>query len=365
MNGLAESDFECQESAEQRSPELRVSVLGESDGNRWDSFVTEQGGSFYHLVGWRRIIESQLGHRSFYLVCEQAGQIRGVLPLVQVKSRLFGNALISVPFLVNGGPLSLSAEAESALIERAVDIAENLGVDRIELRSAKVPGTIAETNDWYVQDTHVTFRKEISDNPEANMMAIPRKQRAMIRKGIKAGLSFEVDDDVDRLYPAMLECKRNLGTPFFGRRYLGAIKDEFGDAVEILTVLHDQAIVCSVMSFRYRDQILPYYGGGGDLARTFKGNDFMYWCVMEKACQEGVKWFDFGRSQIDSGAYRFKKHWGFEPEPLAYRTRLVRADGLPDLSPSSPKYRMAVQAWKRLPLPVAAAIGPFLAARLG
>jgi FemAB-related protein (PEP-CTERM system-associated) len=196
-------------------------------------------------------------------------------------------------------------------------------------------------------------------------MAIPRKQRAMIRKGIKAGLVAEVDDDTDRLYEAMLECKRNLGTPFFGRRWLQAIKKEFGEQAEITTVTHDGNTVCSVMSFRFRDEILPYYGGGGDLARDLKGNDFMYWAVMEKACRAGVAVFDYGRSSVGSGAYRFKKHWGFEPKALHYQIRLVNSESAPELSPSNPRYDRAIRTWKKLPPQVAALIGPPIARRLG
>jgi len=110
---------------------------------------------------------------------------------------------------------------------------------------------------------------------------------------------------------------------------------------------------------------LPYYGGGGDEARDLKGNDFMYWAVMEKACQAGVEIFDYGRSMIGGGAYRFKKHWGFEPVPLAYEYFLVEDDEMPSLNPANPKYKLLIEAWKRLPLGVASFLGPPIARRLG
>ncbi len=162
----------------------------------------------------------------------------------------------------------------------------------------------------------------------------------------------------------MLACKRNLGTPFFSRRWLHAIKQEFGDHAEITTVTHKGDVVCSVMSFRYGNEILPYYGGGGDLARDLNGNDFMYWAVMERACQAGVEVFDYGRSKAGTGAYRFKKHWGFEPEPLHYQYHLVRATEVPNIAPTNPRYALMVRAWRRLPLPVAGLVGPPLARRL-
>lgn len=340
---------------------LEIKQLAGSDYARWDNYVrNDPNGTFYHLAGWKRLIESELRHTAYYLYGERAGEIVAVLPLVRVKSWLFGDALISVPFLVYGGPVASDPEALQLIVVAARELAVDLGVDYLELRNRE-----SLVGDWQSKDSYVTFRKDIDPDPEANLLAIPRKQRAMIRKAIKAGLSAEVDQDVDRLYAAMLACKRNLGTPFFGHRWLRAIKMEFRDEVEIMTITHEKNTVCSVMSFRYGDEILPYYGGGGDSARVLNGNDFMYWSVMERACHDGVKVFDYGRSAVGSGAYRFKKHWGFEPEPLSYQIHLVNAVSAPELSPSNTRYSAAIQVWKKLPLPLASFIGPQIARRLG
>jgi len=337
-----------------------VNRLDPADYGRWDSFVRGvEGGTFYHLSGWKKLIEKELRHRTYYLHCENEGEIAAVLPLARVKSWLFGDALVSTPFLVHGGPLASSEQALQNVVAAAKEIAEELRVDYLELRNrAPLNGK------WHCNDSYVTFRKSIDPDPQANLMAIPRKQRAMIRKGIKAGLATEIDTKTDRLYGAMLTCKRNLGTPFFGRRWLQAIKEEFGEQAEITTITHDGDTVCSVMSFHFRDEILPYYGGGGDLARDLKGNDFMYWAVMEGACTRGVSIFDYGRSAVDSGAYRFKKHWGFEPEPLHYQYYLVKAKNRPNISPTNPRYQLLIEAWKKLPLAAAGLIGPPLARRL-
>lgn len=338
-----------------------VGRLESVDNSRWDAFVRSlPGGTFYHLSGWRSLIENHLHHPVYYLYCENNGQIEAVLPLVHVKSMLFGNALISVPFLVYGGPVASSAGALARILGAARELAVDLGVDYLELRNqASMPG------DWLATSNYATFRKAIDPDPEKNLMAVPRKQRAMIRKGIQAGLKAESDQDTDRLYSAMLECKRNLGTPFFGPAWLCAIKEEFRDRVEVTTITHQGRTVCSVMSFRYGKEILPYYGGGGDLARDLKGNDFMYWNVMEKACRDGVEIFDYGRSMVGSGAYRFKKHWGFDPETLHYQFFLVKADSPPNLNPSNPRYRLLINQWKKLPLSIAGPLGPPIARRLG
>lgn len=345
--------------AEEQQYQLRE--LDEGDQNRWDRFVSgNDHGTFFHLSGWKRVIENSLGHPTTYLYCEREGNIVGVLPLAQVKSLLFGNALISLPFLVYGGVVSDDACAAKLLIEAACQKAQSAGVDHLELRNK-----VASGNEWPTKDIYATFSKRLDPDPEMNLLAIPRKQRAMIRKGIKAGLSAEIDSNVGRLYEAMLACKRNLGTPFFGKQYLQDILDTFGDKVEIMTVTKNDNVVCSVMSFRFRNEILPYYGGGGDVARGLKGNDFMYWSVMEKACQENVEIFDYGRSMIGSGAYRFKKHWGFEPVPLAYEYFLLKEDQMPSLNPSNPKYRLMIEVWKRLPTAIAGRLGPPIARRLG
>jgi FemAB-related protein (PEP-CTERM system-associated) len=339
---------------------LIVKRLEFTDHNRWDRFVYKaERGTFYHLSGWKTLIENELRHPTFYMYCEKDGEITAVLPLSRVKSWLFGDALISIPFLVYGGPVSTSDESLEALVSAAKELAVELGVDYLELRN-QVP----LAGEWHSKDKYVTFRKRIDPDPDTNLMAIPRKQRAMIRKGIKAELVTEIDTNTDRLYAAMLICKRNLGTPFFGRRWLQAIKEEFGEQAEITTATHEGATVCSVMSFRFRDEILPYYGGGGDVARVLKGNDYMYWAVLEKACRDGVAVFDYGRSSVGSGAYRFKKHWGFEPEPLHYQYFLVNADSPPDVNPTNPRYRSLINIWKKLPLLVAGLIGPSIARRL-
>ncbi len=337
-----------------------VRTMRDGDRDRWDEFVrSNEKATFYHLAGWGQILEDVLGHKSHYLLVERQDRIEGILPLGHVRSLLFGNALISVPFLVYGGPVASTPEAMQALVAAACKLADSLGVDYLELRN------LEPLPDWPTKTQYVTFRKPIVADPDANLKAVPRKQRAMIRKGIKAELEAEIDADAGRLYATLSECKRNLGTPFFSQRYLDAIVETFKDQTEILTVTRHGETVCSVMSFRFRNEILPYYGGGGELARTYKGNDFMYWAVMERACQSGVEVFDYGRSTAGTGPYSFKKNWGFEPQPLYYQYYLVKAGSLPNLSPTNAKYEFFINTWKRLPLPLARMLGPWVARRLG
>jgi FemAB-related protein (PEP-CTERM system-associated) len=327
----------------------------------WDRFVESQPeATFFHLSSWKTVIEESFGHRCHYLVARQAGVVVGILPLTHVRGRLFGNSLLSNAFCVYGGPLAATQAALDALDDAALALARDLGVERIEyrLRAPQHP-------DWPCnRSTYVTFRKAMETDAEKAMLAIPRKQRAMVRKGIKAGLTGQSDADVRRFYPLYAESVRNLGTPVLGRRYFECLKSVFSASSEVITVVGDGRPLASVLSFFFRDEVLPYYGGGCRAARDYAGNDYMYWAVMQRACEAGLRTFDFGRSKVGTGSYAFKKHWGFEPEPLHYEHRLLRLDQIPEINPLNPKYSRMIFVWKRLPLVVANAAGPLIAREL-
>ncbi|CAG1022468.1 hypothetical protein MTYM_01746 [Methylococcales bacterium] len=340
---------------------MEIKTLDESAKERWDAFVEAQPeATFFHKSGWREVIEKAMGHAAYFLYAEQNGEILGVLPLGHVKSLLFGNALVSTPFCVYGGVVSANEQARSALEAYACDLARELSVDHLELRNI-ARGTSGRP----VKELYVTFRKSIGPDSERNLMEIPRKQRAMVRKGISAGLTSVIDAGIDRFYDAYAESVRNLGTPVFGKKLFQVLRDVFGHDCEILSVEHQGRVVSSVMSFYFRDEVLPYYGGGAAGARDLYANDFMYWEVMRRAAGRGVRVFDYGRSKLGTGSYRFKTHWGFEPTPLYYEYELVGSDHMPDINPLNPKYQLFISAWKRLPLPVSKLIGPLLARNLG
>ncbi len=340
---------------------VRVRGLEARDAERWNAFVERNDeATFFHRAEWSSVLERAFGHRPHYLLAESGGSIRGILPLGRLKSRLFGNALISTPFCVYGGVVAEDERVEERLTAAARELAERLDVDYLELRNLR-----RRQPDWPCKDLYVTFRKAIEPDPEANLRAIPRKQRAMVRKGIRAGLVGEPDRDVERLFAIYSESVRNLGTPVFPRSYFRVLKEVFGEACRVLTITQDGRALCSVMSFYHRDEVLPYYGGGRAEARAVAGNDFMYWELMRRSCEEGLRLFDYGRSKREVGSYRFKKHWGFEPQPLFYEYHLVRASEVPDVNPLNPKYRFFVETWKRMPLGLTRVVGPWIARNLG
>jgi FemAB-related protein (PEP-CTERM system-associated) len=335
--------------------------MAPGDLERWNAFVLGRpDATFFHLGEWRTVLERAFGHETYFLLAEREGSIGGVLPLARIRSRLFGDALISTPFCVYGGALSADGVSAEALDRAAVDLAERLGVGHLELRCRA-----REHPDWPAKDLYVTFRREIDPDVETNLKRIPRKQRAMVRKGIALGLAGKIDADLDRFYRIYAESVRSLGTPVFSRRYFDVLRETFGDRCEILTVESSGRAVSSVLSFYFRDEVLPYYGGGTHESRAVAGSDFLYWDLMRRACERGVRVFDFGRSKRDVGSFHFKRHWGFDPEPLHYEIRLVRASTVPDVNPLNPRYRWFVEAWKRLPLRVSTLVGPWISRNLG
>lgn len=327
------------------------------DATRWDAYVDRHPeGTFFHLYGWCEVLERAVGFQPQYLLALRGEDVVGLLPLVRVKSMLFGDSLVSLPFCVQGGVIADDAAVEVALLSGASQLAERLAVDYLELRHTR---PLAEA--WPTKsETYVSFKRALAPDVEENMKAIPRKQRAMVRKGISAGLVSRDESDLDHFFHIYATSVRNLGTPVFPRRYFEALYRHFESRCRITTVFNGADAVSSVLSFVYKDTVMPYYGGGVPAARDLKAYDFLYWEVMRTACEQGIGHFDYGRSKRDSGSYSFKKNWGFEPVPLHYQYHLVKQQSLPDRNPNNPKYELAVNTWKKLPLPLANFLGPFV-----
>lgn len=329
---------------------------------RWDEFVFAcPEATFFHRAAWQSIIRDVFRHPTYFLYAEKAGEIQGVLPLAHVNSLLFGNALVALPFAVYGGVAASSEEAAQLLESEAQKLAQRLGVDHLEFRNIN-----PRHADWPTQDLYVTFRKEILPEVEANMLAIPRKQRAMVRKGIKNELISMIDPDADRFFKLFADNVHRHGTPAMPKRYFDTLLRVFGQDCEVLTVTTtDGQLLSSVLSFYFRDEVLPYYAGDDESARHLAANDFKYWELMRRSCERGIKLFDYGRSKVGTGPYAFKKNWGFEPQPLHYEYCLYKRDSIPQNNPNNAKYKLFIEAWRRMPIGLANWLGPHIVRNLG
>lgn len=337
----------------------RVDLSAAKDRLRVDSFVQEMGASVFHRSAWLGAVERATGQRACGFVVEQLGVIRGWLPLTEARSLLFGKALVSSGFGVGGGICAETPEAANALARAAQDHAAKLGFGSVELRAGDVP------EGWQaITDKHCGFESELAADDEAQLLAIPRKSRAEVRKGLKNELDVIVgrsDQDLAIHYAAYSQSVRNLGTPVFPKALFREMLKAFPDESDILTIARDGQPLASVFSFYHNGAVLPFWGGGTLEARGARANELMYFELMRHARSRGMKRFDFGRSKTGSGPAKFKKNWGFEPQPLTYAMWTPPGAEARDVDPTSEAYSRKIELWKKLPLPIANTLGPFIA----
>jgi FemAB-related protein (PEP-CTERM system-associated) len=345
---------------------LHVAPL--ADHAAWDAFVAAvPGATPFHSRAWCEAVSAATGHRCHPLAAQDAeGQIVGLLPLHHIRSPLFGQALVASGFAVGGGICALSAAAEAALAAAAQDLAGALGVGNIELRGGPLPTAAGWTA---AHDTYAGFARDLAADDDAELLAIPRKQRAEVRKALDSALTITTGTDAAEQrdhYAVYATSVRNLGTPVFPRRLFAEVLDRFGpEGADILTVRDNGRAIASVLSLYWRGTVMPYWGGGLAEARKSRANELLYFALMRHARARGCTRFDFGRSKLGTGPFAYKKNWGFVPQPLAYAHWLAPGQAARDTNPTSAKYRLQVDLWKRLPLGLANRIGPLISRGLG
>lgn len=344
----------------------RMDLTDASQVKALDHFVAGcPESSPFHRPAWVVAAARGSGHRPHYLAARQgSGEIVGVLPLIEISSRLFGRALVSSGFAVGGGILASDAVAERLLADACWDLARELGCTSAELRGGPAPGEGWTTH----SDSYLGFCKPLEADDEAQMLAFPKRHRAEVRKGLSNDLVFEWGRGKsfrDAHYRLFAISVHNLGTPVFPRRLFEEVMDAFGEEADIAVVSHKGEPVSSVLSLYHRGACMPYWQGASAAARNLRSNDVLYYRLMCLARERGCTHFDFGRSKVGTGPAAWKKNWGFEPEPLSYHIRTAEGAQARDVNPLSPQYRRKIELWKKLPLPLANLIGPHIARGLG
>ena len=338
-----------------RDPRIRVSNLQSHQHSEWDAYVAAHpAATFFHQTGWMKVVQDQYGHRSCSLRAEVDGRLGGVLPLSLVAGPLTGRALISSPYAVTGGCVSETPAIESALLTEARRQATHLGVRYLEVRNQTADATFATRDHYY------GFQTTLPTDPTQVLGRFPRKARAEIRKAqtqfqLTARFGHDLFTVFHDLYVRSL---RRLGSPGHSRRFLRRLLTEFGENCVVQVVYRDQQPAAGVLSFRFRDQILPYYAGIDDRFNQFNSSNFLYYSLMEHAVTLELRVFDFGRTRRDNiGGCQFKINQGFEPRPMTYSFFSPQGVEPPDLRPSNEAFSWVRRAWRRLPLPVADQLG--------
>lgn len=348
-------------------PRPALTVVPLADAAAWDAFVAAAPNATpFHSRAWSEAVRAATGHRAHVLAAyDGAGAITGILPLHHVRSPLFGQALVGSAFGVGGGILADEDLTAFALAHAAVGLASQMGVPTVELRGGVHPSAPC----WAVEEgIYAGFARNLASDDAAELLAIPRKQRAEVRKALDSDLTVTIGNDAAERrdhYRVYATSVRNLGTPVFPRALFAEVLARFGDDADILTVRVDGRAIASVLSLYWRGTVMPYWGGGLAEARKARANELMYFALMRHARMRGCTRFDFGRSKLGTGPFAYKKNWGFEPQPLSYARWLAAGQAARDTNPASARYRMQVDLWKRLPLWLANSVGPHIARGLG
>lgn len=335
-----------------------VDTAGREQAAEWDRFVAGRpDGSIYHLYSWRDFYEQEFGKETHYLIARNgAGDVDGVLPLVRQKSLLFGDYLCSVPYFNYGGTLAASPEARGNLFETAAGIADSLGTRHLELRETR------EWEDWPTRTDKVAMLLELPSSPEQLGQQLGSKLRSQIRRPERENpaIRFGGAELLDPFYGVFSRNMRDLGTPVYSRRLFEAILTRFPDKAELVTVDVDGRPAAAAFLLHHRGTTeIPWASTVRDFNRM-SINMLLYWHALTRAIERGSRVFDFGRSTVDSGTYRFKKQWGAEPRQLYWHYHLREGEAIPALNPGGGRYDVAIRLWKRLPLWLANRIGPRL-----
>lgn len=333
---------------------ITIKEFQDTYSNKWDEYVNSSVNStFFHLIGWKGVLERTFRYKSYYIYAESHGKICGVLPLFLIKNLLSGRALVSLPFGVYGGVCADNEHIENLLIEEAKKLTKKKNSSYLELRNKS-----KNIGNMPTKFLYSTFIKELPTIPKDCLEFLPRKSRAAARKGINSELKIDIGlPNIRSFYDVYTKSVHNLGSPVFPIKFLKNLISRFKNDIVILIVKNKEKPIAGVFTFLFKDTILPYYGGSLPQYLNLQPNNFMYLKLMEYGVENGFRYFDFGRSKEGTGSYDFKKNQGFEPQPLYYQYYLNKINSIPDVSPLNPKINAMVKIWKHLPISITNLIG--------
>lgn len=322
---------------------------------KWNEYVLKNKSSIYHDARWVHLIKKVFGHDSYHIAALEDGIIVGILPLVQLKSLLFGNYLVSMPYFNYGGAVADDKTIEYKLLQKAIEIAIELGAEHIEFRD-----TDAKDGPWPLRKDKVNMILKLPDTVELLGKELGAKKRSQIRRPGKEGIEgvtggAELLNDFYKVFSVNM---RDLGTPVYSKTFFSEILKTFPKLTKIVVLrLNGRPISAAFLIGSEERLEIPWASTLKEYNR-FSPNMLLYWEVLKLAIESGCRTFDFGRSSIDSGTYRFKKQWGATPKQLYWHYWLSDGKELPQLTPDNTKYKMAIKVWQHLPIFVTNGIGP-------
>jgi serine/alanine adding enzyme len=340
---------------------MNVDVL-EGPDEACERFVQQRGDAeLGHMPAWTHMIRSAFGHAGYYLVARSAGQVCGVLPLVHVRSRLFGSRMVSQAFSDYGGPLATEGDAQQALYERAVDLARQHACECIEFRNVA-----AMPFDLHLRTDKVAMHLPLAADSQTVWKDLRPQIRNRIRQAEKEGVTVTHGqrEMLDEFYSLWTLRMHELGTPCYSRELFAAILETFPERSRVFLAHCEGHVVAAIFAYAFNGCAHTRWGGALREYDSRSPNYLLNWAAIEYYCAAGMKSFDFGRSTAGSGQATFKERWGAQPVPLnwQYWTRNGREPRL--ATPEAPRYRRKIEMWKRLPLWVTRAVGPRISCSL-
>lgn len=337
-----------------------VSEFSDSDAAAWDSYVDRHTeGTLYHKAGWTGIIQKVLGQIPCYLKAQDSqGKIVGILPLVNLKSVIFGNFLVSMPYFNYGGALADSDEIASALVSASTNIADKLNVSHVQYRCSSECMPEA----FPVATHKVNMILDLPESQDALGKSIGSKRRSQIKRPIREGVTHKIGGEelVDDFYEVFCINMRDLGTPVYSKKLFESIFEIFPDSTKICVVYWEGKPVSTGFLMHYNGKLEIPWASTVRYANRISVNMYLYWQILSYAIETGFKQFDFGRSTVDAGTYKFKKQWGAQPQQCYWYHYVPEGKALPNLSPDNESFGLAIKVWQKLPIPITKIIGPHI-----
>jgi len=336
---------------------MGICLYQAKDQSRWDDFVKRSpDATLYHQIGWKDVVERSFGHKGYYWFAEDsAGNIKGILPVIHLKSFFFGSFMVSLPYFNYGGICAEDNAARFELLDAAVVGAKRAGAEHIEFRQQT-----QLCADLPVKTAKVSMRLDLPASADALFQSFDAKLRSQVRRPTKEGMEARIGgiEELDSFYGVFSENMRDLGTPVYAKSFFNNILLAFPGTSWICTVYKGSVPVASGFLVGFREMLEIPWASSLSGYKRFSPNMLLYWTVLKFACDRSFKTFDFGRSTPDEGTYRFKEQWGAKPVPLYWHYWISKGGTLPELSPKNPKYRLAIAMWKKLPVSVTKIVGP-------
>ncbi len=357
---LSELDSVLSQAAEPIAPvpdleNLKVIPLNSSLEAAWDDFVTRHPeASVYHLSGLRNVIAGSFGHETLYLVAVAGEHVVGLLPAVRLKSRLFGNFMVSQPFFNYGGVLAVNDLVARRLRLAAQQKAEEWGCSHIEYRDiVPLDGLPARTD-------KVAMWLELPGSEAKLWQQVGTKVRAQVKRSRRFGLSVHSGglELLDEFYQVFAENMRDLGTPVYGKSFFSNLYASGIGQQQLVIVRRKGKPVSAAYLVAYRQRMEVPWASTLRSANRYDANMFLYWELLSLACNQGCRVFDFGRSTVNAATYKFKKQWGAQPRQLHWHYWLQGGGEPPRINPDNPKYRLVISVWQRLPVWLTRLMGP-------